>query len=414
MINREEFKMIPLFDEIKPVPTFEDAIKAASFGKFNYFLLIVAGISFMAVVVETSAINIVAFSAEKELSFTMYEKSFLMSAGFVGIIIGNLPLGYLSDIYGRVLVLKIILSIASISSFLSVFSVNTMMLVLFRFLTGFALSGCQSSVFTLVSEYNCEASKSKQLALLAAFLPIGLIYANGMATVILQSFSWRALLFVYLLPSLVALFGLFAVPESPKFQFHIGKLEECMNTLKKMYAINTGDPTLKFPCKLFQKQDSDTTDNNINIKRLFQKPLLLQTILLCSIAFIMSMAGGGLYMWTPTVFNAIDYFQNKTVCEALIDLDEKVTPNSSSFLMMMISMSFLVFFTLTSSVIKKVGKKLVLGQYKTYNIIGHKIIIFVFQYFGFWLAFQVVVSCISLRIFLLWLCCLVCRYSQLT
>lgn len=185
-----------------------------------------------------------------------------------------------------------------------------------------------------------------------------------MATAVLHFFSWRVLLFIYQLPSLLALLGLFSIPESPKFSFTTGKIEECMNTLRTMYNINTGNPRLLYPCELRAKENSQSV-NKVDIRRLFHKTNLLQTVLLCSVAFIMSMAGGGLYMWAPKIFNEIDNFQNQTICKALMNEGFTTTTNntnSSSFLMMSMSLSLLLYFVFTSAVIKKVGGKVVLGK----------------------------------------------------
>lgn len=72
-------------------------------------------------------------------------------------------------------------------------------------------------------------------------LPISLHF-NGM----LYN-SWRLFLAVIGIPTLIVTLIAIRYPESPKFLASQGKMEEALAILRKIYAINTGNPEDEYP-----------------------------------------------------------------------------------------------------------------------------------------------------------------------
>lgn len=52
--------------------------------------------------------------------------------------------------------------------------------------------------------------------------------------------SWRTLLVIFSVPSLLSAVGLFFLQESPKFTFALGDEERTLDILKKMHKVNMG------------------------------------------------------------------------------------------------------------------------------------------------------------------------------
>jgi hypothetical protein len=119
---------------------------------------------------------------------------------------------------------------------------------------------------------------------------------------------WR--LFVVSCGSLSLLSGLCFtfLPESPKFVFSQGKYEKSLNILRMVYKINTGNPTSHYNVSEIMK-DKDVnanerkSDGNFIVKilklmwnqtmPLFGKSHLKNTLILCSIQFLIFITSSG-------------------------------------------------------------------------------------------------------------------------
>lgn len=167
---------------------YEEAIEAASVGRFHYFLLVTCGLCYVAVSAEVVGLSIVSYSAQCELQFSLFEKGFLNSVGYLGVVISSHMMGFLADTLGRVQLLKISLLASICTSTISVFSTSTTMLIICRFFTGIFMAGCQSCIFTLLSEYHSDKSRMKHITILASFMVFGLLYTQGrLYTVLLNT-----------------------------------------------------------------------------------------------------------------------------------------------------------------------------------------------------------------------------------
>lgn len=58
---------------------------------------------------------------------------------------------------------------------------------------------------------------------------------------------WRLLIILYGLPGFISATALLFLPESPKFLWSVGKSDEALNILKRMYEINTGKSQDMYP-----------------------------------------------------------------------------------------------------------------------------------------------------------------------
>lgn len=137
----------------------------------------------MAVMAETMGISMVMPMVKCDLSATQAEQGLLASAGYFGVVFSSHIMGFLADTCGRVRTLRYSLLLAAAATVISAFSVNTWMLIAFRFLNGFFISGCQACVFSLCGEYHSNRTRVRHVTLLAIFLPFALIFLPGKLSV---------------------------------------------------------------------------------------------------------------------------------------------------------------------------------------------------------------------------------------
>jgi MFS family permease len=103
------------------------------------------------------------------------EKEFLSAAVFIGMLVGGLLCGVLSDRIGRKPCLQYSLFINAVASLASAFAPSIPLLILCRVVGGIGIGGSVPSVFTLGAELFPSPIRGKLLSLIArspSFLPL--------------------------------------------------------------------------------------------------------------------------------------------------------------------------------------------------------------------------------------------------
>lgn len=132
----------------------------------------------VAAAVEVIGLCVIIFAASCDLNMTLSEKGILAASGYFGVVMSAHVMGFLADTWGRVKILKVSFALSILTSFVSVFSVNFVMLTVLRFATGF-LGGSQLTLFTLLSEYHSNRSRKAHSSVFSSFLVVGFLYFEG-------------------------------------------------------------------------------------------------------------------------------------------------------------------------------------------------------------------------------------------
>ena len=140
------------------------------------------------------------------------------SAGIVGMMIGGPLMGFLGDRYGRKRLIVGGLLAIGIFTLLTMAVRSTTDLVVLRFLTGIGLGGVFPNVGALVAELGPRRIRGRLLVIVTLGVPIGIALPGAAAAMLVPRFGWQAILLVGgLLPLLVALASVAALPESIKY-----------------------------------------------------------------------------------------------------------------------------------------------------------------------------------------------------
>lgn len=164
---------------LKKAHTYDEAIEEVGNGKFQLFLLSVCGLCSVAGSSETVGVSVIMFAAQCDFNFTLQEKGMLATASIVGMLVGLHISGFLCDTRGRAHILKWSMALSLGSSFVSLFSTTTWMLIFLRFLTGVFISAAMSCVFTFLGEFHTRKTRTTPMTILSSCLVIGILYVNG-------------------------------------------------------------------------------------------------------------------------------------------------------------------------------------------------------------------------------------------
>jgi MFS transporter, putative metabolite:H+ symporter len=159
-------------------------------------------------------------------------------SGTVGILIGLLPSGALSDRYGRRVVLAGGLLWFGIFTLLAGLSRNLEMLLALRFLAGLGMGAVFPVPYVLTVELVRPANRyslvSVQNGILAAAYLVPSLVSGVLVEQLSPDLTWRAAYLFGLLPLLVFVPVLLWLPESPRWLIAKGRLDDAERVIEKM------------------------------------------------------------------------------------------------------------------------------------------------------------------------------------
>uniref|UniRef100_A0A8C0B5D2 Solute carrier family 22 member 7 n=1 Tax=Buteo japonicus TaxID=224669 RepID=A0A8C0B5D2_9AVES len=220
---------------------------------------------------------------------------------FIGVTMGAVVFGYLSDRFGRKAMLLLALVCAVIFGMLSAASVSYSMLAITRTLTGVALSGVSLIVLPLGMEWVDVEHRTFSGILTSMFWSIGNMLLAAIAYLVRE---WRWLLVAVTGPCLLSIVCLWWVPESARWLIANGKVKRAHRHLLRCARMNG-------------RKDFAVSPENYTYITLFRTPVL-RKISLCSgtlwfgVAFSyygmsMNLTGFGLNMYlSQFVFGFIE------------------------------------------------------------------------------------------------------------
>ncbi|KAI1286803.1 Organic cation transporter protein [Halotydeus destructor] len=178
--------------------------------------------------------------------------SLTQSVYMAAIIVSALLFGYLSDIYGRKVVLWIVLILEIVSGLACAFSPSILAFTVSRFFQGLGCYGRNLTAFLLAiecvgSKYRAEMGIAVQLGWAAGYviLPWMAFYVS----------NFRNLLILTTVPEVVWLAWLWFIPESPRWQLVNGRQEEAKAELLRALKLN-GKPVHEFEAKFTELKAS--------------------------------------------------------------------------------------------------------------------------------------------------------------
>lgn len=310
--------------------TLDEAMMLTGFGKYNIKNMLLSGIILMGMIMETLGLSYVMPAAQCDLELSQQQKGWLGAIPFVAIILTSHMWGWLADTKGRKPIMLISMTISVILSALSSFSPNLIVFAVLRFLACVFVSGPSGVAYAYLGEFNSLRHRDRMVAFGAAFVGIGTVALPCVSWIILpMEFSlpisflginyrpWRLLVVACAIPYAIAAACMLRAEESPKYLNAVGRPEECLEVVKKIYSRNKNCPEDNFPIKSLVIESSGNQSKGgkggmavlksmkDQTLPLFQSPLLLWTCLSCFVQFGIFATVNGFYIWFPSILNAL-------------------------------------------------------------------------------------------------------------
>ncbi|GLT42559.1 hypothetical protein SLA2020_165520 [Shorea laevis] len=171
----------------------------------------------------------------EDLSLSIAEYSFFGSILTFGAMIGAITCGPIADIFGRKGAMRISCAF-TIAGWLAIyFSKGPLPLDIGRLATGYGMGVFSYVVPVFIAEIAPKELRGALTALNQLMIVAGVSVSFIVGTVL----TWRALALTGLIPSVILLFGLFFIPESPRWLAKTGHNKEFEGALQKLRGKDT-------------------------------------------------------------------------------------------------------------------------------------------------------------------------------
>ncbi|GGR79705.1 MFS transporter [Deinococcus sedimenti] len=281
--------------------TVDSVIESLGVGPFQLRLLLICGLTFAADAMEVLLMGFAlpGVNATFGLPPGALGATMLLSATFLGMLLGAPFWGRQADVYGRRPVFLFTVLAGVIFGLVGAMAPNIWVLVGARVLAGFAIGGTMAVDYALMAEFVPRRVRGRFLVLTEGFWAIGTLMiaalAYGVGQLLPPQESWRVLVLIAALPGVVGLLVRTGVPDSPRWLISRGRVEEARAALARVAALNgqTLPPEpLAAPRRLTAKPP--------RWGALLAPHLRDRTLLLSAAWFGMSLGYYGIFSWLPT------------------------------------------------------------------------------------------------------------------
>lgn len=273
----------------------------------NFFHCKIAGLTFGAHLTEGFAIGTIAYALAPFLDQTLgglgehraLWEGLIGSSTLVGIFIGSLLFGWLSDRVGRQKIFLLSFVIITITAFLQFYVQTPLMLCLLRVLLGVGMGGDFAVGHAILAEFSPRKHRGLLLGSFSVIWTVGYVAANLAGVAYVQHATdpdaWRWLLASSSVPALLVLILRMGTPESPRWLFNQGREAEANAVVRKHF----GDEVV------LDTRPSCDEHQRGGFARLFQRDLLRRTLFNCIFFVCLVIPYFAIYTFLPNILKLI-------------------------------------------------------------------------------------------------------------
>jgi putative MFS transporter len=150
----------------------------------------------------------------------------VISAAFIGQIIGAIVGGWSAEVFGRLRTVTIAVAIFGVMSLACAFAWDAPSLMAFRFIQGIGLGAEVPIATTYIIELARGEGRGRFYILYELIFVFGLVGAALLGTVMVPNLGWQSMFYLGAAPAILAIFLTRLLPESPRWLANQGRLNE--------------------------------------------------------------------------------------------------------------------------------------------------------------------------------------------
>jgi putative MFS transporter len=228
----------------------------------------------------------------------------LISAGYVGQLLGAVFYGWFAEHFGRIKSLTFSVMVLSLASLACIFAPHFWFFFAFRTLQGFGLGGEVPVAAAYINEVSRAKNRGAFFCLYECLFTIGLVAAAGIGLALVPVYGWKSMFLIGVIPALMVPFYIRGIPESPRWLAGQGRLDEAEVILDKLEKITTNNNVAKLP-PLDLSKIENVSAVKTHVAELFQGIYLKRTIAVWFLWFCAYFVNYGLTVWIPTLFTTV-------------------------------------------------------------------------------------------------------------
>jgi MFS transporter, putative metabolite:H+ symporter len=227
---------------------------------------------------------------------------FLISAGFLGQLLGALFFGWIAEKYGRMTGMIWSIATFAIMSVVCALAWNYESLLVFRLIQGFGLGGEVPIAAVYISELARANVRGRFVLLYELIFPVGIVAASFIGLWVVPTLGWQYMFFIGAIPAVLVLFLRQVLPESPRWLANAGRMKEAelaISQIERETEKATGEP-LPAPQPVIK-----VAEKRASLRDLFGPLYLRRTLVVWLIWFTAYLVNYGLSIWMPTVYRTV-------------------------------------------------------------------------------------------------------------
>jgi len=245
-----------------------------------------------------------------EWKLTPAEVGLIISAGYVGQLVGAVLFGSLAEKFGRLKILFVTIVLFTSMDVLCLFAWSGASMMLFRFLQGIGTGGEVPVASAYINEFIGAEKRGRFFLLYEVIFPIGLMFAGMAGFFLVPVYGWKAMFIVGLVPSLLTIPLRWFMPESPRWLMAKGRSAEANAVVKLLEDSATRrGAVLREP--VVRPVDAGAA-SRAGWRELFKGIYLKRTLMIWGLWVCAYMINNGLVTWLPTLYTKIFHLPLQT------------------------------------------------------------------------------------------------------
>ncbi|WP_438391861.1 MFS transporter [Caballeronia sp. DA-9] len=266
------------------------------FTRFQKLIVLLAALSVIFDGCDTQVIGFAIPVLIKEWGIARNAFAPVVAAGLIGMGIGSACAGLFADRFGRrwaVIGSVLVFGVATAAISLAP---NPIVIAALRFVAGLGIGGAVPTAATLTAEYTPARFRTIAITVTILCVPLGGMFAGLFSSVILPAYGWRMLFLAGgVLPLILALVLLFALPESPRFlsrrPHRWGELTKLLGRMSRHVPSDAS----------FVDVREQGAEKHVGFTALFKDGRAFDTIAIWCAFFMCLLAVYAAFSWLPTM-----------------------------------------------------------------------------------------------------------------
>ena len=217
--------------------TLDEALDLFGIGKFQYFVIAVGGLAYVADSMEIMVLSFLGPIMKCKYHIGPEEESAMATSVFVGMCLGALVCGALSDRFGRKFGAIVTGLLVSVGGVLSAVVNSFGATLVARFIVGVGMGGVPVA-YSWVMEFVPAKKRGRVGVIVQSFWTMGAIFQVTVSWITLKTIGYRWMLIITAVPIFVLLGMFFCVPESIRYLLAKGRYDRANRLLRHMAKVN--------------------------------------------------------------------------------------------------------------------------------------------------------------------------------